>query len=224
MKAMLAREEDEDDGDDVEARAARKKKREGEEAAAAAQQESVKSFPFRIRFCTTCNRYRAPRTFHCDVCHACVDAYDHHCSFTGTCIGGNNYASFLGFMFSLQLTIVFYFISVVAGPVELAMRADMCLESAMTMMGWMPVLIIIVIFLISFGPSALLVLHVYLASTGLTTMEHLREKYAESPNPFDRGFVRNWLRALGASDSACATERYDSLVIAHEREMLRYRQ
>lgn len=121
----------------------------------------------------------------------------------------------------LQLFILFTFISVVAGPVDLANREGICLNDALTKMGWMPVIVLIIIYGLTWWVSGLWGLHLYLAAAGTTTMEHLREKFVDSPNPFDRGFVRNVLRALGAVDPASLTDTYDPFIVKFEREMAR---
>ena len=59
-----------------------------------------------LRFCYTCHIYRLPRMSHCSICDNCVDSFDHHCPWTGTCIGRRNYRSFLCFVWATAFTIV----------------------------------------------------------------------------------------------------------------------
>ncbi len=179
--------------------------------------ETVHRFPVRVRFCHTCHRYKAPRTFHCDACGACVDGFDHHCPFTGTCIGAGNYASFLAFMLCLETFIVLALVSVIAGPVMLSdgSGGSLCLNDAMTRMGWMPVVLLLLIYALSTPVTALFIMHAYLVVVGQTTVEHLRERYVFDPNPFDRGAWRNVLRALGAADPAALTATYDRFIVEH---------
>ena len=50
-----------------------------------------------MKYCSTCNIIRPPRSMHCQICNACILGLDHHCTFLGTCIGRGNYFSFFLF-------------------------------------------------------------------------------------------------------------------------------
>ena len=41
-------------------------------------------------YCDLCHCYRPPGGVHCFDCDACCAGYDHHCPWTGTCIGEGN--------------------------------------------------------------------------------------------------------------------------------------
>ena len=48
-----------------------------------------------FRMCHDCGQVQPPRTFHCEVCQHCVLKGDHHCFWTGNCIGLRNQKFFL---------------------------------------------------------------------------------------------------------------------------------
>jgi hypothetical protein len=49
------------------------------------------------RYCATCDVYQPPKAAHCPDCNLCIDGYDHHCPWMGTCIGKNNLKPFVLF-------------------------------------------------------------------------------------------------------------------------------
>lgn len=47
------------------------------------------------QYCSLCNRLGPPRSWHCTKCDVCIVKRDHHCIFTGCCIGHLNHRYFL---------------------------------------------------------------------------------------------------------------------------------
>lgn len=47
------------------------------------------------RFCAVCEALQPPRTWHCKTCNRCILKRDHHCLFTGCCVGHKNQRYFL---------------------------------------------------------------------------------------------------------------------------------
>lgn len=63
--------------------------------------------------CLRCNRPRPPRCHHCPICRQCVLKRDHHCYFTGTCVGFRNLRHFAVFLFWASIATTFAMIHAV---------------------------------------------------------------------------------------------------------------
>ena len=55
----------------------------------------------RMSLCTHCNVLRPPGAIHCHDCKVCVLELDHHCPWTGKCIGKRNLKFFYAFLCTL---------------------------------------------------------------------------------------------------------------------------
>jgi hypothetical protein len=53
---------------------------------AIAQELIVDGKNVQLRYCQTCNIHRPPRATHCSICNQCVEQFDHHCPWLGTCV------------------------------------------------------------------------------------------------------------------------------------------
>lgn len=47
--------------------------------------------------------YRPPRTSHCHICNYCMEKFDHHCPWLGTCVAKKNYFNFILYVFFKSL-------------------------------------------------------------------------------------------------------------------------
>ena len=55
------------------------------------------------KFCSVCECNSPPRSFHCFNCNSCILYRDHHCTFTGNCIGLHNRRYYLSLLMSMCL-------------------------------------------------------------------------------------------------------------------------
>ncbi|DAZ92659.1 TPA: hypothetical protein N0F65_006468 [Lagenidium giganteum] len=58
-------------------------------------------------YCDHCASYRPPGALHCMDCRACIEEYDHHCPWTGKCVGKRNLRYFYAWLLFLVLAFVY---------------------------------------------------------------------------------------------------------------------
>jgi len=63
-----------------------------------------------IRYCDQCYLIKPLRSHHCSTCGQCTLRMDHHCPFTASCIGINNYKYFYLFLFYAMLGTFYAFL------------------------------------------------------------------------------------------------------------------
>lgn len=86
------------------------------------------------RFCPFCECNAPSRSFHCFTCKTCILRRDHHCVFTGNCIGHENHRYYMMLLFYTALAALY--------------ASIMNMDIAWTIVGtsWFPLSLLILIF------------------------------------------------------------------------------
>ncbi|KRW99555.1 hypothetical protein PPERSA_01201 [Pseudocohnilembus persalinus] len=160
------------------------------------QELVAKSHLLPIKFCTTCKIYRPLRSSHCGYCDNCVENFDHHCPWLGTCIGRRNYRFFFFFVAFLLTFLFFVFATNFHVLIkELYINYDFTNrwgEAFSETLKNYPIQLSLTVFSLVAGlfVSSLLIYHIYLLFISQSTNEQLKAGYNKSVsgNPFKETF------------------------------------
>ncbi|KAK1680174.1 hypothetical protein QYE76_041022 [Lolium multiflorum] len=143
------------------------------------------------KYCRVCDIFRAPRSTHCAICDNCVDKFDHHCPWIGQCIGLRNYRLFL---LLITLALAFYTCTLTFSVKRIRVQLDAAAGAGLLglLRSWpgmvaMAAFSSVAVWLL----ACLLAYHVFLAAKNQTSHERHKGRYRSSPNPYDRGVLRN---------------------------------
>jgi palmitoyltransferase ZDHHC9/14/18 len=150
----------------------------------------------KYKLCDTCNIIKPLRSSHCADCNNCVERFDHHCPWIGTCVAKRNYRYFFTFILLLNVLTVFM---IVFSIVHISMFVNRYTKLngeqfiAMAMNETIVSLFIIVYgFLSTIFTFGLCFYHSTLINTNQTTKEELKSHYRNKfGNPFNHGFEYN---------------------------------
>mmetsp|Transcript_10214 Transcript_10214/g.26003 ORF Transcript_10214/g.26003 Transcript_10214/m.26003 type:complete len:359 (+) Transcript_10214:70-1146(+) len=167
------------------------------DAATASHGTSAMTKEFRVndrvvktKYCLTCSTYRPPRCSHCRVCDNCVERFDHHCPWVGTCIGKRNYRYFIIFIFSATFLCV-YVVCCSVWLIVLDMEEDEISLVKSLGQNQAAAFLAIYAFIPFWFVGGLSSFHTYLLVKNRTTYEHFRSGAGGSVNPYDLGVASN---------------------------------
>ena len=143
----------------------------------------------KLNYCYTCSLFRPPRTSHCAICDNCVERFDHHCLWLGTCIGKRNYKFFYLLLSSLNIGAIFqisFCIYILVYEIKKIKNKENSGYKFAIMISCLILydLLFMVLFI-----GKLFISHTYLTIKKLTFYEYAKNKmniYPKGINPFDK--------------------------------------
>ena len=151
------------------------------------QRKVINGHYMKLNYCYSCCLYKPPRTSHCSLCDNCVERFDHHCLWLGTCVGKRNYRYFYCIISSLFLNIIFHIICAIYYIITRIKNYDNNSDNNLLIIIGYSILAFYDIMFFIFFLVKLIFFHTIVVFKNMTYYEYVKKKLNIYPiNPFKK--------------------------------------